>query len=131
MCPRTGTRHQLQDSGCKLIALSAGQMPCRTFNLEPSRCECTTFIFRDVTWRRLVIVYRRFDPIFIAQAVQYGIDSGSRNVSDHITNLHHLNYAKAGTLSFSFEDFPVTKLVYDMEAIPAPLNVNISVMNAK
>ena len=131
MSPRTGTRHQLRDSGCKLTALSAGPMPCRIFNLERSRCECAASLFRDVTWRRLVIIYRGFDRIFIAQAVQHGIDSFSRNVSNHITKLHRQKYAKAGALSLSFEEFPVRKLVYNMEAIKAPLNVNTSMMNAK
>jgi hypothetical protein len=131
MYARTGIHHQLQDSGYKLTALSAGQMPCRTFNLEPSRCECSTSLFRDVTWRRLVIVYRRFDPIFIAQAIQYGIDSFFRNVSNQITKLHRPNYGKVGALSLSFGKFPVRKSVYNMEAIRAPLNVNTSMMNAK
>ena len=131
MCPRTGTRHQLQDSGCQQTALSAGQMPCRIFSLEPSRCECITSLFRHVTWRRLVIIYRHFDPIFIAQADQYGIDSFSRNVSNQTTKPHRPNYAKAGALSHSFEEFPVRKLEHNTEAIQAPLNVNTSMMNAK
>jgi len=90
MCPRSGTRHQLQESGWKLTALSARQIPCRIFNLEPSRREFTS-LFRDVTWRRLVTVYRRFDPIFNVQAVQYEIHSFSRNVSNQITKMYSLN----------------------------------------
>jgi hypothetical protein len=90
MCPRTGTRHHLQDSGWILTALSARQIPCRIFNLEPSRREFTS-LFRDVTWLRLVIVYRLFDPIFNVQTVQYEIDSFSRNVSNQITKVYSQN----------------------------------------
>jgi len=108
-----------------------GRCPVESSILNPADSGCITSLFRHVTWRRLVIIYRHFDPIFIAQAVQYRIDSFSRNVSNQITKPHRPNYAKDGALSLSFEEFPVRKLEHNMEAIQAPLNVNTNMMNAK